>query len=95
MPGLFTHPLVNIVIKRLWNYDSIDDFIQAEILSTGISPQDVDLKQIYDYLTANVEYVNDTMDRKIEEALTLLNDKVDQRLAELEARIAALENKNN
>lgn len=95
MPGLFTHPLVNIVIKRLWNYDSIDDFIRAEILSTGISPQDVNLKQIYDYLAANVEYVNDTMDRKIEEALTLLNDKVDQRLAELEARIADLENKNN
>lgn len=39
--------------------------------------------------------INDTMDRKIEEALTLLNDKVDQRLAELEARVAALENKNN
>ena len=82
-------------MSRAYYGKSIADFIQAEILSTGISPQDVDLKQIYDYLTANVEYVNDTMDRKIEEALTLLNDKVDQRLAELEARVAALENKNN
>lgn len=34
-------------------------------------------------------------DRAEEAALTLLNAKVDQRLAELEARIAALENKNN
>ena len=30
-----------------------------------------------------------------EESRTDYNDKVDQRLAELEARVAALENKNN
>lgn len=91
--GLFNHPLVNIVVKRLWNYDSIDDFINTELSSAGTSLQDVSLDRMYDYLKANVEYVNDTMDRKIEAALTLLNDKVDQRLAELEARIADLENK--
>lgn len=95
MPGLFNHPLINIVVKKLWNYDSIDDFVMSELASAGMSRGDIDLKQIYAYLAANVEYVNDTMDRKIEEALTLLNDKVDQRLAELEARIAALEDKNS
>lgn len=93
--GLFGHPLINIVVKKLWNYDSIDDFVMSELASAGMTREDVDLKQIYDYLTANVEYVNDTMDRKIEEALTLLNAKVDQRLAELEVRVAALESKNN
>lgn len=61
----------------------------------GINLDEVDMEQVYAYLNANVEYVNDTMDNKIEAALTLLNAKVDQRLAELEARIAALENKNN
>lgn len=91
--GLFTHPLINIVVKKLWNYDSIDDFVMSELASAGMTREDVDLQQIYAYLKANVEYVNDTMDRKIEEALTLLNDKVDQRLAELEARVAALESK--
>ena len=91
MAGLFGHPLINIVVKKLWNYDSIDDFVMSELASAGMTREDVDLGQIYAYLTANVEYVNDTMDRKIEEALTLLNEKVDQRLAELEARVAALE----
>lgn len=95
MAGLFTHPLVNIVVKKLWNYDSIDDFVMSELASAGMTREDVDMKQIYAYLAANVEYVNDTIDRKIEEALTLLNDKVDQRLAELEARIAVLENNNS
>ena len=51
------------------------------------------MDQVYAYLNANVEYVNDTMDNKIEAALALLNAKVDQRLVELEARVAALENK--
>lgn len=93
--GLFNHPMINIVIKKLWCYNSIDEFIAAEVAGAGINPDEVDMEQVYAYLNANVEYVNDTMDRKIEEALTLLNDKVDQRLAELEARVAALENKNN
>lgn len=91
MAGLFGHPLINIVVKKLWNYDSIDDFVMSELASAGMSREDVNLEQIYAYLKVNVEYVNDTMDRKIEEALALLNDKVDQRLAELEARVAALE----
>lgn len=95
MAGLFGHPLINMVVKKLWNYDSIDDFVMSELASAGMTREDVDLGQIYAYLLANVEYVNDTMDRKIEEALTLLNDKVDQRLAELEAKVAALEDKNN
>lgn len=90
--GLFTHPLVNTVIKKLWGYDSIDDFIMAEIASTGMSREDISMDQVYAYLHANVEYVNDTMDNKIEAALALLNAKVDQRLTELEARVAALEN---
>ena len=93
MAGLFGHPLINMVVKKLWNYDSIDDFVMSELASAGMTREDVDLGQVYAYLNANVEYVNDTMDRKIEEALTLLNDKVDQRLAELEARVAALEDK--
>lgn len=91
MAGLFGHPLINIVVKKLWNYDSIDDFVMSELASAGMTREDVDLGQIYAYLTANVEYVNDTMDNKIEAALALLNAKVDQRLAELEARVAALE----
>lgn len=91
MAGLFGHPLINIVVKKLWNYDSIDDFVMSELASAGMTREDVDLRQIYAYLIANVEYVNDTMDNKIEAALALLNAKVDQRLAELEARVAALE----
>lgn len=91
MAGLFGHPLINMVVKKLWNYDSIDDFVMSELASAGMTREDVDLGQIYAYLLANVEYVNDTMDNKIEAALALLNAKVDQRLAELEARIAALE----
>ena len=95
MAGLFGHPLINMVVKKLWNYDSIDDFVMSELASAGMTREDVDLGQIYAYLLANVEYVNDTMDNKIEAALALLNAKVDQRLAELEARVAALEDKNN
>lgn len=91
MAGLFGHPLINMVVKKLWNYDSIDDFVMSELASAGMTREDVDLGQIYAYLLANVEYVNDTMDNKIEAALALLNTKVDQRLAELEARVAALE----
>lgn len=91
MAGLFGHPLINMVVKKLWNYDSIDDFVMSELASAGMTREDVDLGQIYAYLLANVEYVNDTMDNKIEAALALLNAKVDQRLAELEARVAALE----
>lgn len=91
MAGLFGHPLINMVVKKLWNYDSIDDFVMSELTSAGMTREDVDLGQIYAYLLANVEYVNDTMDNKIEAALALLNAKVDQRLAELEARVAALE----
>lgn len=93
--GLFNHPMVNIVIKKLWGYNSIDEFIAAEVAGAGSNLDEVDMEQVYAYLNANVEYVNDTIGRKIEEALTLLNDKVDQRLAELEARVAALEDKNN
>lgn len=89
--GLFNHPMISIVIKKLWGYNSIDEFIAAEVAGAGINPDEVDMEQVYAYLNTNVEYVNDTMDRKIEEALTLLNDKVDQRLAELEVRVAALE----
>lgn len=63
----------------------------SELASAGMTREDVDLGQIYACLLANVEYVNDTMDNKIEAALALLNAKVDQRLAELEARVAALE----
>lgn len=95
MAGLFGHPLINMVVKKLWNYDSIDDFVMSELASAGMTREDVDLGQIYAYLLANVEYVNDTMDNKIEAALALLNAKVDQRLAELEARIAALESDKN
>lgn len=91
MAGLFGHPLINMVVKKLWNYDSIDDFVMSELASAGMTREDVDLGQIYAYLLASVEYVNDTMDNKIEAALALLNAKVDQRLAELEARVAALE----
>lgn len=91
MAGLFGHPLINMVVKKLWNYDSIDDFVMSELASAGMTREDVDLGQIYAYLLANVEYVNDTMDNKIEAALALLNAKVDQRLAELEARVAAFE----
>lgn len=91
MAGLFGHPLINMVVKKLWNYDSIDDFVMSELASAGMTREDVDLGQIYAYLLANVEYVNDTMDNKIEAALALLNAKVDQRLAELEARVVALE----
>lgn len=91
MAGLFGHPLINMVVKKLWNYDSIDDFVMSELASAGMTREDVDLGQIYAYLLANVEYVNDTMDNKIEAALALLNAKIDQRLAELEARVAALE----
>lgn len=95
MAGLFGHPLINMVVKKLWNYDSIDDFVMSELASAGMTREDVDLGQIYAYLLANVEYVNDTMDNKIEAALALLNAKVDQRLAELEARVAALESDKN
>lgn len=91
--GLFTHPLINIVVKKLWGYDSIDDFVMSELASAGMTREDINMDQIYAYLKENVEYVNDTMDNKIEAALVLLNAKVDQRLAELEARIADLENK--
>lgn len=91
--GLFTHPLINIVVKKLWGYDSIDDFVMSELASAGMTREDINMDQIYAYLKENVEYVNDTMDNKIEAALVLLNAKVDQRLAELEARIVDLENK--
>lgn len=89
--GLFNHPMVNTVVKKLWGYNSIDEFIAAEVAGAGINIDEVDMDQVYAYLNANVEYVNDTMDNKIEAALALLNAKVDQRLAELEARVAALE----